>query len=345
MIAFVVIFAIAGAAFRPALSALLPDARAYARGAHRVQRHRHRDRERRPGSSGRRSGAARRGERHRRGFPSPPVCFAGSALLFVRIRTREKPRQPEELAAGCRWNRGLDGVKCHRAEPPPRADRRLFGAADARLRRARRADRRAREDRARRRGGAGRLPELGVRPRGRSSARSARSGSSAAAASRPRSAIGILLWGVPLIVIGAASSARARDRRCLVIVGFGNTLARRVGLHADAAGSPRPRARARDRARFESRSPTSRPRPGALVAPLVVRAVGVRWAFVIVGLVLPVAVVALRGARFAGSTRGRTPSSGSGCASSARSRCSRRCRRRCSRRSRTSSRRSTSRRE
>ena len=97
---------------------------------------------------------------------------------------------------------------------------------------------------------------------------------------------GVILWGIPLIVIGAHPSL-ALALVLLAVLGFGNTFVDVSGLTLLQRAVP-DRVLARVTGTLESLILAS-VAAGALVAPFIVEAIGVRWTFVVFGCVLPVA--------------------------------------------------------
>jgi MFS family permease len=98
--------------------------------------------------------------------------------------------------------------------------------------------------------------------------------------------LGVILWGAPLAVIGVHPSLAAA-LVLLAVVGFGNTLVDVAALTLLQRAVP-DRVLARVTGVLESLI-LGAVAAGALVAPFVVRAVGIRWTFVVVGCFLPVA--------------------------------------------------------
>jgi MFS family permease len=97
---------------------------------------------------------------------------------------------------------------------------------------------------------------------------------------------GVILWGIPLIVIGAHPSL-ALALVLLAVLGFGNTFVDVSGLTLLQRAVP-DRVLARVTGTLESLILAS-VAAGALVAPFIIEAIGVRWTFGVFGCVLPVA--------------------------------------------------------
>ncbi len=98
--------------------------------------------------------------------------------------------------------------------------------------------------------------------------------------------IGVILWGLPLVAIGARPTL-AFALVLLAVVGFGNTFVDVAGLTLLQRAVP-DRVLARVTGSLESLILAS-VAAGALVAPFIVRAIGVRWTFAVVGCILPAA--------------------------------------------------------
>jgi MFS family permease len=101
--------------------------------------------------------------------------------------------------------------------------------------------------------------------------------------------LGITLWGLPLVVVGIKPEL-ALALVLFLAIGFGNTLADVAGYTLLQRAVP-DHVLARVTGALESVVYVT-VAVGALAAPFIVEAVGVRWALVAVGLVLPVAVAA-----------------------------------------------------
>jgi len=101
--------------------------------------------------------------------------------------------------------------------------------------------------------------------------------------------LGITLWGIPLVVV-AAKPERAFAIALFLAIGFGSTIADVAGYTLLQRAVP-DHILARASAALET-SVYVAVAVGALAAPFIVEAVGIRWTLVVVGLVLPVAVVA-----------------------------------------------------
>jgi hypothetical protein len=99
--------------------------------------------------------------------------------------------------------------------------------------------------------------------------------------------LGILGWGVPLIIVGIRPEL-ALALALFLVIGFGNTLADVAGYTLLQRAVP-DEILARVTGALES-SVYVTVAVGALLAPFVVEAVGIRWALIAVGLVLPVVV-------------------------------------------------------
>ncbi len=115
-------------------------------------------------------------------------------------------------------------------------------------------------------------------------------------------AFGVVLWGIPLVGIGlrpALGSALA----LLVLVGFGNALVDVAGFTLLQRAVP-DRVLARVTGALQSLM-LAAAGAGALAAPLVARAVGIRWTYVTAGCILP-ALVAVSWGRFRRLDRGAT---------------------------------------
>ena len=97
---------------------------------------------------------------------------------------------------------------------------------------------------------------------------------------------GVILWGIPLVLIGAHPSL-ALALVLLAVLGFGNTFVDVAGLTLLQRAVP-DRVLARVTGTLESLILAS-VAAGALVAPFIVQAIGVRWTFAAFGCVLPVA--------------------------------------------------------
>jgi hypothetical protein len=104
--------------------------------------------------------------------------------------------------------------------------------------------------------------------------------------------VGVALWGLPLIVLGAAPQ-RLAAIALLAVVGVGNALIDAGGFTLLARLADET-VLARMFAAFEA-TLTFTMAAGALLTPLVIDLVGIRSALVVIGLVTPVAVAA-RGA-------------------------------------------------
>ncbi len=103
-------------------------------------------------------------------------------------------------------------------------------------------------------------------------------------------AIGLLLWGVPLALIGAASELTIVIV-LLVLVGVGNTLVDVSGITLLQRAAPDD-VLGRVFGAFEALAVLSMA-IGSLLAPVLVATTGARGAFVVAGLVLPVVLVPL----------------------------------------------------
>ena len=97
---------------------------------------------------------------------------------------------------------------------------------------------------------------------------------------------GVILWGIPLIVIGAHPSL-VLALVLLAVLGFGNTFVDVSGLTLLQRAVP-DRVLARVTGTLESLILTA-VAAGAFVAPFIIEAIGVRWTFAAFGCVLPVA--------------------------------------------------------
>ncbi len=96
---------------------------------------------------------------------------------------------------------------------------------------------------------------------------------------------GVILWGIPLVLIGAHPSLPLA-LVLLAVLGFGNTFVDVSGLTLLQRAVP-DRVLARVTGTLESLVLAS-VATGALVAPFIVEAIGLRWTFVAFGCVLPV---------------------------------------------------------
>jgi MFS family permease len=285
VIAFVVLFAIAGAAFRPALSALLP---ALARTpaeltaanvtASAIE------------SSAWFAGPAIGGlvvaaSGTVAGFLVGAGCLAVSALLILRIQTHEQPPGAGETAEGTLAH-AADGLKAIAENRGVALLIGLFAAqtfvsgalgvlnvvlAKEQLH-----------------GGAAQVGYLSAAMGLGGVIGSA--GSLGLVGSRRLATtfgLGILAWGVPLIVIGAYPEL-ALAIALYVGLGIGNTLADVSGYTLMQRAVP-DRVLARVSGVFEGVAYIT-PALGALLVPLILQVVDVRWTFVIIGIVLPVVV-------------------------------------------------------
>ena len=227
------------------------------------------------------------------GFAVAAGLFAGSALLFVRIRTREQARPPEELAQGV-LESALDGVRAIGGNANLALIVGVFGAQTLVC------------------GAFGVLTvvlsktALGTGDAGVGYLNSAFGagaiigsiGSLGLVGSRRLAttfAIGVVLWGVPLVAVGLHPSLAAA-LTLFVIVGLGNALLDVSGFTLLQRAVP-DRVLARVTGALQSVMMLATGL-GAFAAPLVVRALGVRWTYVIAGSILP-ALVATTWPRFA----------------------------------------------